>query len=231
MKNKNRKNYKRKKKKIIWKQIFASNKQFIIVITILIIVFIQLVKFNLPVTEINRQGLKLLNAYEYPSYKVSADNCMSPYDVGDGVITFGPGITYPSVASGIKDINNNLGTSYTTENSCIATDDLLKMQKVIISDYEQIVINVSHLYNLKLNQDQFNALVLLAYNSPNIFKNPGFIAVLSNEDSTMDQYITAADNYYRTLSGYDTQFGSGWYNRIVDSAQVYYEGEYLFQNS
>ncbi len=232
MKNNKKKKYKRKTKRVKnWKQIFANNKQFIIVITVLVLVFIQLVKYNMPVTEINRQGLKLLNAYEYPSYKVTSENCMSPYDVGDGVITFGPGITYPSVKAGIEDINSKLNTDYTTVDNCIATDDLLDMQKLIIREYEEIVININHLYNLGLNQDQFNALVLLAYNSPNIFKDPGFIAVLTDEDSTIDQYITAADNYYRTLSGYDTQFGSGWYNRVVDSAQVYYNGEYQFQNS
>lgn len=232
-KNKRKKAGKKKRNKQFDKVVkyIKNNKLFFLIIFALVFSLGLLVINNLPVTTISNQGLKLLNKYEYPTYLLTEDNCMEPYDVGDGVITFGPGITYPNIESGIDDINAELNTNYTIANSCIKQKDLSKMQKKVISEYEQIVINVEIANNYQFNQQQFDGLVLLAYNSPNIFKNEEFLAVITNPNSSYDQYVVAADNYYQQLSGYFTTFGSGWYNRIIDSAQLYYEGDYQFQNN
>lgn len=218
------------KRKYKVNQFIKQNKQLIIVLIIMGISFMYLVEQNRAVTEINKQGLKLLNQYEYPT-GLQTGRCMDPYDVGDGVVTFGPGLTYSSIDAGIADINNNLNKSYSQDNSCIRRRDLFKLQQNRITEYENIVLDVERQYNIEYSQDQFNALVLLAYNSPSLFKNDQFIAVIVDSNSTLDQYVYAADNYYQTLNGYDQTFGRGWYKRIVDSAQVYYNGEYEYQNS
>lgn len=234
-KNKNQRKKKTKKKRnkqgVKAIKYIKNNKLFFFIIIALILILGLLIIKNLPVTTISNRGLKLLNKYEYPTYLLTADKCMEPYDVGDGVITFGPGITYSSVETGVDDINAKLNTDYTTSNSCIRQKDLIKMQKIIIGEYEQIVINVETANNYQFNQQQFDGLVLLAYNSPNIFNNEGFIAVITNPNSSYDQYVDAADNYYQQLSGYFTTFGNGWYNRIIDSAQLFYEGDYQFQDN
>lgn len=228
-----KKYYKQRKKKrnrsLI--TIIRTNYVFILVIIIIGLVFIRLVNLNKPITEVDKKGLELLNKYEYPNYLVSAGNCMEPYDVGDGVVTFGPGITYDSLQAGLDDINQTLNKSYTEQNSCIKEKDLFKMQEIKLKDYERIIINIENYYELRFNQDQFNGLLLLAYNSPSLFNDSHFISVITNPQSSEDQYILAADLYYQSIRGYDTTYGNGWYNRIVDSAQVYYNGEYKFQNN
>lgn len=189
---------------------------------------------------IDDQGLEILNDYEFPNYLIEDDYCMRPYDVGDGVITFGPGITYPTEQAGIDDINKRFNTEYTLEENCIDVDTLHTLQRDIISNYEAVVNKVA-IWNFKhFTQDQFNGLVLLAYNSPNLFKNEEFKKVILDENSTQEQYITAADNYYKTLGNYydnknteaeDDGFGQGWHNRIVDSSEVYFSIDYDYQNN
>lgn len=218
-------------KKLKRRPINTSDIVFVIVVIGLIITFGQLVKKNTPVEDMDQKGIKFLNLYEYPTYLIEQQNCMRPYDVGDGVVTFGPGITYPTKEQGITAINQQLNTNYTLEQDCIRTEDLLLMQKFVLVKYEQVVVRIENQYGVVFNQDQFNGLVLLAYNSPNLFKNDQFIAVITNPDSTYQQYVEAADNYYQQLSGYQTQYGSGWYNRIKDSAEIYYYGDYKFQNN
>lgn len=229
-KAKKSKKYK-KKTSFNLKNIVRTNYKFVVVIIIIVLVFNKLVDQNKPTTEVDNQGLELLNMYEYPRYLVTADECMEPYDVGDGVVTFGPGITYKSLQAGLNDINQNLNTSYTKDERCISEKDLFEIQAIKLSDYEQIIIDIENNYQLRFNQDQFNGLFLLAYNSPNLFDDSRFINVITDPESTAEQYILAADLYYQTLDGYDTTYGDGWYNRIVDSAQVYYSGEYIYQNN
>lgn len=225
------KKHKRRTPKNDIQTLVVNNKVFVGVLLVLIIIFAQLVTINLPVDSLDRKGLKFLNKYEYPTYLIETGSCMRPYDVGDGVVTFGPGITYQTKDQGIEAINQQLGVSYTLTDDCISTNDLLSMQKIELEKYERIVLNVEQQYNLVFTQDQFNGLVLLAYNSPNLFKNQQFIDVITNPQSTYYEYVNAADNYYRQLSGYDTKYGSGWYNRIKDSAEMYYFGDYRFQNN
>lgn len=189
---------------------------------------------------IDEAGLEILNAYEFPLYLVEEDNCMRPYDVGDGVITFGPGITYPTEQEGINDINTRFGTTYTVEDDCIDVDILHTLQRDIISRYEEVVNHVAIWHFKHFTQDQFNGLVLLSYNSPNLFKNEGFKKGILNENLTQDEYITLANDYYKQLSNYydnqstdepDDGFGRGWYNRIVDSSEVFFGIDYLYQNN
>lgn len=208
-----------------------NNKAFSFVIVALIFSFMWIVTLNRPVEGLDRKGISFLNKYEYPSYLTEEGNCMYPYDVGDGVITFGPGITYPTIEAGIEGINNQLGTKYSVTDSCIKTSDLMDLQKKILVKYENVILNVENDYVVSFTQDQFNALVLLSYNSPNLFKNHEFLKVITNSESTYEQYVEAADNYYRQLRGYDTHFGEGWYNRIKDSGEMYYFGDYRYQNN
>lgn len=216
---------KKKKKKINVTKTLKSNKMFITIILLILILFTYLVYNNIPVTSMSRRGIEFLNNYEYPTQYVTSDNCMEPYDVGDGVVTFGPGITYQNAKLGYTDINQKLGTAYSASNSCIKTDDLFTLQRMILVDYEQIVNTFAKQYAVDFNQHQFNALVLLAYNSPHIFEYEDFISVLVDEDSTSDEYIDAAQSYYQHLKDYD-KFGEGWCNRVKDSAEMYYDGDY-----
>lgn len=215
----------KKKRKIKVAKSFKNNKTFIAMILLILLFFTYLVYSNVPVTSMNRRGIKFLNNYEYPTQYVTSENCMEPYDVGDGVVTFGPGITYQDEQLGYADINQKLGTDYSATDNCINTDDLFALQRMILVDYEQIVNTFAQQYNVEFNQDQFNALVLLAYNSPSIFEYDQFIDVLIDENSTIEEYIDAAHSYYQQLRNYD-EFGEGWYNRVEDSAQMYYDGDY-----
>lgn len=222
---------KTKNKNLNLLQVVLNNKTFTFVLLSIIFSFLWLVTLNQPVVALNKKGIEFLNMYEYPRYLTEKGNCMYPYDVGDGVITFGPGITYPTIEAGIESINLELGTNYSVTESCIKTADLMNMQKQILVKYENIVLKVEEDYVVSFTQNQFNALVLLSYNSPNLFKNQDFLQVITNPTSTYQQYVLAADNYYRQLRGYDTHFGEGWYNRIKDSGEMYYYGDYRYQNN
>lgn len=189
---------------------------------------------------IDERGLAILNDYEFPNYLIEDGYCMRPYDVGDGVITFGPGITYPIEQAGLDDINNRFGTEYTIEEDCISVDTLHTLQRDIISNYEAVVNRVAIWHFKHFTQDQFNGLVLLAYNSPNLFKNEGFKEVILMDDPTQAMYVEAANEYYKLLNSYydnpnteaeDDGFGKGWYNRILDSSEVYFGIDYDYQNN
>ncbi len=208
-----------------------QNLLFVVTLTGLLLTFWLLVAANMPVHQIDHKGLKLLNKYEFPQYLVESGNCMQPYDVGDGVITFGPGITYQDSQSGFDDINQIVNGNYSFDNSCVKVRDLKRVQKQKMAYYEQVVDNLQIACDLKLSQDQFNGLVLLSYNSPSIFNQSAFADALCSSNISYDTYVQTANSYYMSLSGYDTSFGSGWYNRIVDSAEVYFFGDYKYQNN
>lgn len=189
---------------------------------------------------IDERGLEILNDYEFPTYLIEDGYCMRPYDVGDGVITFGPGITYPTEQAGIDDINYRFGSTYTLEDNCIDVDLLHNLQRDIISNYEAIVNHVAIWHYKHFTQDQFNGLVLLAYNSPNLFKNEYFLDVILNDNPTQEEYVETANNYYKTLGSYydnpnteteDDGYGKGWYNRILDSSEVFFGIDYDYQNN
>ncbi len=190
--------------------------------------------------KIDEQGLEIINAYEFPNYLIEDDNCMRPYDVGDGVITFGPGITYQTEEAGINDINERFDTNYTIKKNCIDVDILHDLQLDIMATYEDYVNHVAIWHFRHFTQDQFNGLVLLSYNSPGLFSDDQFIKTITNPDSTQEQYIESADNYYKQLNSYydnpntdepDDGFGLGWYNRIVDSSEVYFGLDYEYHNN
>lgn len=225
-----------------------GNKLVRIVLLVIIAILAAILVFNIYWTKhvenysmtIDEAGLEILNDYEFPLYLIEDDNCMRPYDVGDGVITFGPGITYATEAAGIEDINSRFGMSYTEEEDCIDVDLLHQLQRDVISDYEDVVNKIAIWHYKHFTQDQFNGLVLLAYNSPNLFKDEDFKKFILSDEQSQEEYIELANNYYKTLNNYydntsteteDDGFGKGWYNRIVDSSEVYFGIDYDYQNN
>lgn len=229
-------------KQINWKKVIKIVSIVLIPILMAVIAFLLLWPKhveNYSMT-IDDSGLGILNDYEFPNYLIEDGTCMRPYDVGDGVITFGPGITYPTEQAGIDDINAKFNEKYTLKNDCIKLDTLHTLQRDIISKYEYVVNNLASWHFKHFTQDQFNGLVLLAYNSPNLFKDKEFKKVILSDNPSQQDYITAADNYYKTLNSYydnpntdapDDGFGNGWYNRIVDSSEVYFGIDYDYQNN
>ncbi len=233
------KRLKRKTRKMILKLIMLF---ILIVISILVYKLISYVNYKANYEkELSIKGQELLNDYEFPWYMVNKnDNCLSPYDVGDGVITFGPGITYNTQQEGIDDINKKYKTDYTISNNCIDIDILFKLQKDILYVYEDYVSLMSFKYKVKLTQNEFDGLLLLAYNSPNFLKDKEVINMLKNKNHTKNDYINAINNYYKQIRSYydnpnteenNDGFGQGWYNRIVDSAEVFFKEEYEYQNN
>lgn len=229
-------------KNINWNKVIKNT--IICLLAALVIVLITSILWSKHVENysmtIDEDGLEILNAYEFPLYLVEDDKCMRPYDVGDGVITFGPGITYQTEQAGIDDINSRFNENYTLEDDCIEVDILHTLQRDIISKYEDVVNHVAIWHFKHFTQDQFNGLVLLSYNSPNLFKNEEFKKGILNDDLTQAEYISLADSYYQQLTNYydnvnteepDDGFGRGWYNRIVDSSEVYFGIDYIYQNN
>lgn len=196
-----------------------------------------------PYMKPSKNLLNLLNDYEMPQYLIQQNSngksCLAPYDVGDGVETFGPGVTYKTKEEGIQDINSLLGTNYSLENDCIKIRDLEKLQSTKLDSYSWDVLYHAHEYDLSLNQQKFDGLFLLVYNSPDILDYPQFVNALQ-ENGSKERYIDAADKYYQQFDNYydnpktkakNDGYGEGWHNRVVDSSQIYYSGEYDFQNS
>lgn len=195
------------------------------------------------IKQLSSSGQDLLNEYEFPWYlaeEMEDENyCLRPYDVNDGVITFGPGITFPTEQEGLDIINSKYQTNYTIDNNCITTEILFKLQQEILQTYEEDVYNHLFKYHVRLKQNEFDALVILDYNSPDFIEQDEVIKVLK-KDLTKEDYVMAIDNYYQQIDSYfdnpnteqkDDGFGQGWYNRIVDSAEVFYDNEYEFQNN
>lgn len=211
----------------------------VLIIIVMLIIFWQLhvIKYSM---KIDTKGLGIINDYEFPIYLVENDTCMRPYDVGDGVMTFGPGLTYDTEEEGIEDLNDSLGTKYTTNNDCIDINDLNSLQLLRMGYYEDVVNDVAIWNFKKFTQDEFNALVLLSYNLPALFKDENFVGTLLDPTTTFDEYVKAADNFYKTRYNYydnpntdeaNDGFGLGWYNRIVDSAEIYFNSEYEYHNN
>ncbi|WOO88925.1 hypothetical protein R2F61_08650 [Mollicutes bacterium LVI A0078] len=229
-KRKNKKKKRSKKySKVKYKKHLQECKLFYFAIVIIFLILTILIIQNQPVTGVSNRGLKLLNSYEFPNYLVESGSCMRPYDVGDGVVTFGPGITYQTAQEGITDINNLLNKQYTTEDNCIKERDLKKLQTIKLTRYENKVFDLANVCNLLLNQDQFDGLLLIAYNSPLVLENTQFKHAVCNQQP-YQEYVDSAHNYYKQLRGYEQLYGEGWYNRIVDSAEMYYYGDYKYQN-
>lgn len=177
---------------------------------------------------LSTKGLGLLNDYEFPYYMVDTSNkCMSPYDVGDGVITFGPGITYPTEQEGLDHINSLYKTNYTEDKDCIDTEILFALQEEILSPYENTVSNFAWNHRYPLEQNEFDGLLLLSYNSPNLFQDEDFNHMFETT-FTKDEYINTINNYYSKLNGYD-EFGEGWLIRINDSAATFFDSNYEYQ--
>lgn len=225
---KQKKKRKQLKKKQIKKHI-RTYKIFYLSLIIIMLVLAILINQNQPITSVSNKGLKLLNSYEFPDYLVESGSCMRPYDVGDGVVTFGPGITYPTVQDGLDDINTLFNTKYSNQNNCVKVRELKKLQTTKLTKYENKVFEMEKDCNLQFDQDQFDGLLLLAYNSPFVLENKQFKQVICNQGS-YQQYVNSAHNYYKQLRGYEQLYGVGWYNRIVDSAEMYYYGDYKYQN-
>ncbi len=225
-------NYKKRNKKYlnkIKKQVI-NNIAFIAAITIVIVFALIISEQNSLTKSTSNRGLKLLNKYEYPTYLEESGNCMRPYSVGDGVVTFGAGITYPDELTGINEINQLLDKTYSLADNCIKSKDLNELFEIKIEYYENKLVNFQLENDIVFSQKQYDGLLLLVYNSPNILKDSNFTSVLLDKQANSDMYINAANEYYKQFSAYSESFGNGWYNRIVDSSQVYYQREYKFQN-
>ncbi len=233
------KQLKRKTRKRILKIIIVI---FLIIIAFLTYKIVSYIDYKINYEkELSAKGQELLDDYEFPWYMVEQpDNCLRPYDVGDGVITFGPGITYNTEEEGIEDINKKYKKDYTVSNNCIDVDILFKLQKDLMYVYEDYVSEKTFEHKVKVNQNEFDALLILAYNSPDFLKDEEVIKMLKNDEHTKKEYIKAINNYYKQIKSYydnpNTQepndgFGQGWYNRIVDSAEVFFDEEYEYQNN
>lgn len=239
---------KKKKKSTFISHIFKKIKNISLKFKILIVLFVLALfcytiffmkyKENYDLT-LSDKGLSLLNSYEFPYYMVDEENdCLSPYDVGDGVITFGPGITYPTEQEGLDAINSEFDSNYTESDNCISTKILFDMQQKIISPYEHKVIDFLWSHKYIPTQNQFDALLLMSYNSPSLFDDEKFNELFKTDLSKTD-YINTINSYYQTLNSYydneDTPapndgFGEGWLNRIQDSADAFFDSDYDYQN-
>lgn len=194
-------------------------------------------------TVLSSEGLQLLNDYEYP--KNNEQNredmrCMVPYDVEDGVTTFGAGVTFPTAEEGFEKINNEYGTDYGKENNCISVDILNEFQILMLEKYELDVLNFFEDNQIEFVQNQFDGLLILDYNSPEVLKYEPLINLLKNDKDTVlkEEFIDVIDSYYRQFPAYydnpntnkrNDGFGEGWYNRILDVADVYFDSQYEFQ--
>lgn len=236
--------------KIKKKSIKIYNKKFTKLILVIILLSYLLILIRYQYIEnvyfkysLSEEGLSLLNEYEFPKYLIDDSEgaeCLRPYYINDGVITFGPGITYPTIEEGLAEVNELYSENYTIDQDCIELEQLYGLQLIKLDYYVKIVENFSYSHRLKLSQNQFDALLLIAYNSPNAFEDENVNLLFEDKEISFNEYVLVFDSYYQTLSSYyenteteeeDDGFGNGWYNRIIDSAEVYYYSEYEYQNS
>ena len=80
--------------------------------------------------------------------------------------------------------------------------------------------------NANLTQQQYDALYLLAYNRPALFKPGGIIENLILSNANREEWEEAILAEYKLLKGWNVN-KNGWTNRINAALELYFYGDYI----
>lgn len=203
---------------------------------IIAVIYITSLLFNLStytnkynVSHVSNELLLLIADYEgvnVLNFETDQDleQCLRSYDVGDGVVTFGLGKTFNTEIDGINHINELNNTTY-NENDCIKLEHLMKIHEEDISIREKKILSLDKKYKTNINQQQFDAIMLMFYLNEDSINSLKFWNLLSNEDLTKISYIDYFINIYSQFNQYET-YKAGWNARIEDSADIFFDSQY-----
>lgn len=181
------------------------------------------------VHEVSNHGLELLNDYEginIIDWEIDSegDYCAKAYDVGDGVITFGFGQTFDDEKTGIDYLNNVVEGDYQV-GDCLKQDDLYQLETDDLKERNKKINHLDRKYKMNLNQQQFDAIMLMFYLNEATIYNKEFWQLLQNPEIDETMYENYFLTQYQEFNDFDI-YGEGWTLRIVDSAQLYFYDDY-----
>lgn len=181
------------------------------------------------ITGMSDEGLILLDDYEGYNMLVSdidsdGDACHAAYDLGDSVITFGLGVTFETEQLGIEHLNETYNTSYKV-GDCIKVSDLLNLQREAIYDREQQVLDLDRIHRANLNQQQYDAVMMMFYLNEDTIRDQKFWKIIKDKKSNIDDYSEYFITEYSQFKQWE-DYQYGWSNRILDSSEVFYNKDY-----
>lgn len=181
------------------------------------------------ITGISDSGLTLLNDYEgYNIIDWQTDSkgniCSYPYDVGDGVVTFGLGQTYPNEKTGYAAINEQTGSDYQV-GDCVTLEDSNHDQANDLEQRAITILQYDKLYKANINQNQFDAIMLMFYLNEDTIKDPEFWQMITDPTTTEADYTQYFLDIYAQFDQWDV-YQAGWTKRIIDSGQLFYQADY-----
>lgn len=181
------------------------------------------------VESLSSDGLGLLKDYEgydlISTYTdTDGDACQFPYDLDDGSITFGLGVTFPSEQEGMDYINKEFDAGYKV-GDCIKVDDLNQLLYDAIAKREKQILKFDSKHRLEMTQQQFDAIFIMFYLNEDTVLNKNFVKLLKNDELTYKEFTNYFIGEYKQFDQWN-DFGEGWTKRINDAADVYFKGEY-----
>lgn len=172
-------------------------------------------------SHISDAAIELLLKYETPYSKyLIKDNDgnilgIKPYNVGDGGITVGFGhfISYNTMA---KDLN-----AYKLTQRNLSIDEAISLLKSDLEYFETQVLNLINENEIYLTQNEFDALVLQAYNYGNI---KYLTDLLKSGSRDRDEWIQVITKRMEKNKG--TNFYNGLMNRRYQEVDLFLYGDY-----
>lgn len=147
------------------------------------------------------------------------------HDVGDGGTTVGVGIYVKSTDTERIKMLSDLGIIWNDTSQWVEIEKINIAFNQISSSYNNYVLGFQESSNIKLTQQQFDALFIAAYNKPALLKNNTLIELASSMNTNEQAWNDAFLLEYKQLNTWD-KFGKGWTNRIKDTVELYLYGDY-----
>ena len=179
------------------------------------------------ITKMSIEGKKLLMEIELDTRHLVYTNKVLTgikiVDIGDGGLTVGFGIYFPySTPSKKNEFEKKYGISI-VKNNVVSIDLASRMFEDVIGSYEKTVVNFAKDNNITLNQHQFDALVMQAFNgwAYGEYGNPYI-----RQNQSAEQIINEVMKVYKARNSNYTNYEKGWRNRVTDQVNVYLYGIY-----
>lgn len=192
-----------------------------------------------PANGYSSNGIALLTIWEigpsspYCQYDSSGNiTAIRNAQLDDGGYTVGVG---NFIAYGDQDTIdyyiNTYGVDPTDTTQYVPIDVVYQIFYDRLTEYTGYVDTMVNNLGLNLSQQQYDAIMLLAYNKPVlVFEGGAIYNLLSEGNNNRDDWRTAILNYYQSLSDWD-KFHESWTNRTEDFLECYFDGEYVYYDN